>query len=103
MDAAEAARRHDDDGVAGGGVRRDLLDDLRRPRHVARGDALAAQIGGEPLGIEAIAARRFLGMAHRADDDLVGVGERVGEIFLEHARRDVAERGSKMAMSRPPP
>ena len=65
MDAVEAARRHDDHGVAGGGALGHLLDDLVDVGDVARGDAAAAQIGGEPLGIEAVAGGRLLGMADR--------------------------------------
>ena len=56
---------------------------------VARGHALAAQVGGQPLGIEAVTGGRLFGMADGADDDLVGLGESFGVILLEHgaARR----------------
>ena len=67
------------------------------------GTSSRAQVGGQALDVEALGRRDLLGRVERRQHHLVGDGQRGGELGLEDARRLVAERGSKAAISLPGP
>ena len=84
VNAAEAAVAEDCDEIAGFGVAGDPVDDFLEVLDIPSVAAVAGDVGGEALRVEAVVCRNFVEVRDGGDDGEIGEGEGFGEFVLEN-------------------